>query len=134
MNAHVEVSIRLAHMQYFRKYCVSADSTGMIKWKHIKVCFECIILRGVICNTLSRAATLSKWFRFPSEKGSILNGKNLLPLGANSFLFELAPFQKGSGVQESKLKVTKVASIVKKVGNCTKFILNLQNRSCVSAV
>ena len=32
----------------------------------------------------------------PSEKGSALKGKNLLPWGANSFLLEYAPFQKGS--------------------------------------
>ena len=31
----------------------------------------------------------------PSEKGSTLNGKNFLPKGANSFLLELTPFQKG---------------------------------------
>ena len=29
------------------------------------------------------------------EKGSILNGKNFLPLGADSFLLEYIPFQKG---------------------------------------
>ena len=31
----------------------------------------------------------------PSEKGSTLKGKNLLPRGANSFLLEKIPFQKG---------------------------------------
>ena len=30
------------------------------------------------------------------SSGSTLKGKNLLPLGANSFLSELSPFQKGS--------------------------------------
>ena len=29
------------------------------------------------------------------EKGSSLKGKNLLPMGANSFLFEKTPIQKG---------------------------------------
>ena len=38
----------------------------------------------------------------PSEKGSTLRGKNLLPEGANSFVLEQIPFQKGIGVQESK--------------------------------
>ena len=38
----------------------------------------------------------------PSIKGSTLKGKNLLPRGANSFLLEETPFQKGLGVQESK--------------------------------
>ena len=41
-------------------------------------------------------------FCFPSEKGSTLKGKNLLPFGANSFCLELAPFQKGMCVQKSK--------------------------------
>ena len=31
----------------------------------------------------------------PSEKGSTLKGKNLFPRGANSFLLEQTPFQKG---------------------------------------
>ena len=31
---------------------------------------------------------LSNLFLFPSEKGSTLSGKNLLPEGANSFLTE----------------------------------------------
>ena len=38
--------------------------------------------------------------------GSMLNGKNLLPFGANSFFFSfffiVDPFQKGFGVQETK--------------------------------
>ena len=38
----------------------------------------------------------------PSEKGSILHGKNLLRQGANSFLIEYIPFQKGTCVQKSK--------------------------------
>ena len=32
---------------------------------------------------------------FSSEQESILNGKNLSPRGANSFLFEMIIFQKG---------------------------------------
>ena len=39
-------------------------------------------------DTLSGEATLGKLFCLPSEKGSILKGNNLLPLGANSFLIE----------------------------------------------
>ena len=64
-------------------------------------------------DTLSREKTLSKQFYLPSEKGSTLKGKNLLPLGANSFLLEQTPFQKGYGKQESKLEVIKVVSLVK---------------------
>ena len=37
-------------------------------------------------KTLSVEVTLSQMFWFPSEKGSTLKGKNLLPKGANSFL------------------------------------------------
>ena len=44
------------------------------------------ILRGI--DTLSGEVTVSIYFCHPSEKGSTLNGKNLLPLGANSFLLE----------------------------------------------
>ena len=43
-------------------------------------------LRGI--DTLSGKTTLSRWFCLPSEKGSTLKGKNLLPMGANSFLLE----------------------------------------------
>ena len=39
-------------------------------------------------DTLSREFTLSKLFSLPSERGSTLRGKNLLPRGANSFLLE----------------------------------------------
>ena len=39
-------------------------------------------------DTLSGEATLSKLFCLSSEKWSILKEKNLLPLGANSFLLE----------------------------------------------
>ena len=74
----------------------------------------------------------------PSEKGSTLNGKNLLLLGANFFHLEYTPFrkglmcrgckqkgtkvvytpfQKGSDMQRSKQVVTKVVSPVKKVEN-----------------
>ena len=66
-------------------------------------------------NTLSRETTVEIVLRpfckgstlrgknlLPSEKGSTLRGKNLLPEGANSFLLEQIPFQKGIGVQEGK--------------------------------
>ena len=34
----------------------------------------------------SRETTMSKWLYFPTEKGSTLKGKNLLHMGAYSFL------------------------------------------------
>ena len=34
-----------------------------------------------------------KWILLPSEKGPTLKGKNLLPIGANSFLLEEIPFR-----------------------------------------
>ena len=52
-----------------------------------------------------------KQFCLLLKKGSTLKGKNLLPLGANSFLLEKTPFQKGPGLQESEQKVTKVGSL-----------------------
>ena len=70
-----------------------------------------VFLRGV--NTLSGEATQSNCFCLPSEKGSALNGKNLLPMGANSFPLEQIPFQKGPSIQESIPEVTKVVSLVK---------------------
>ena len=39
-------------------------------------------------NVLSEGKLLSKLFYLPSEKGSTLKGKNLLPVGANSFLLK----------------------------------------------
>ena len=48
------------------------------------------------------------------EKGSALKGKNLLPMGANSFLLEKIPLQKYLGLQEvtSCLPVTKWQKIL----------------------
>ena len=53
-------------------------------------------------------------FCIPSarEKRSTLKGKNLLPIGANSFLLEKTTFQKEDCAQESKQEVTKVVSLV----------------------
>ena len=53
----------------------------------------------------------------PFEKVSTLKGKNLLPTGANSFLLELTPFQKGFAVQESKQEATMVVSPLKMAEN-----------------
>ena len=60
-----------------------------------------IILNGILVITLSGImpnGTCGEWINFqatqsncfycPSEKGSPLKGKNLLPMGANSFLIE----------------------------------------------
>ena len=65
-------------------------------------------------DTISREVTLSKLICFPSEKGSSLKGKTLLPRGANSFFLEKIPFQKWLGVQESKQEVSKIVSLVKR--------------------
>ena len=56
-------------------------------------------------DTLSEGTILSKMFLSPSEKGSTLKEKNLLPLEANSFLLQLTTFQKELGVQVSKQEV-----------------------------
>ena len=81
-----------------------------MKYQHTLLCGQNI--RGIY--TLSREATLLKLFCLPSEKRSILKGKNLLPLGANSFLLEKTSSQKCLGAQERKQEVTKVVSLVKK--------------------
>ena len=47
-------------------------------------------------ETTFLASCLLSVHKSPSEKGSILKGKNLHPLGANSFLLEWTPFQKGT--------------------------------------
>ena len=52
-----------------------------------------------------------------SEKGSTLKGKNLLQLGANSFLFRVDPFQKGFGMHEGKPEVKKLRPLYKIVEN-----------------
>ena len=64
-------------------------------------------------DTCSRETTLLKLFWFLSGKVSALKGKNLLPLGANSFLVEQTPFQKGLDVKKRKQEVTKVLSLIK---------------------
>ena len=63
-------------------------------------------------DSLSKKAALSKLFLSPSGKGSTLKGKNFLPVGANSFLLESTPFQKGNSAEESKLEVMKVFPLV----------------------
>ena len=67
-------------------------------------------LRGI--DILSGELILSKRF-VRSEKGATLKEKNLLPLGANSFLLEQTPFQKELDVPELKQEVTKVVSLLK---------------------
>ena len=47
------------------------------------------------CVPFEKGYTLKGKNWDPSEKGSTLKGKNLLPRGANSFLLEKIPFQKG---------------------------------------
>ena len=54
----------------------------------------------------------SKNCSFSLFKRGHLKEKNLLPRGANSFLLEKTPFQKGSGVREAKQEVTNVVSLV----------------------
>ena len=72
---------------YWRKYWNRKISRHSSEAR-IRFCKYFLFLwsRGV--DTLSGEATLSEWVLLPSEKGSTLNGKNLLPRGANSFLLE----------------------------------------------
>ena len=50
-------------------------------------------------------------FLLTSEKRSTLKGKNLLPVGANSFRLEQTPFQKGIGIQGRKEEVRKITIV-----------------------
>ena len=58
-------------------------------------------LRGM--NTLSGETTLSKLFCLPSEKGSTLKGKNLLPIGSKFFPFRVDPFLEGAWCTENQI-------------------------------
>ena len=53
---------------------------------HLKTYNVILLFLGSVCFTARQA---------PPEKGSTLKEKNLLPWGANSFLLEQTPFQKG---------------------------------------
>ena len=57
-------------------------------------------------NTLSRGVRLSKWYRFPSEKGCVFEG-----MGANFFLINEGSFSEEVVVQKNKLEVTEIVSI-----------------------
>ena len=59
--------------------------------------FHCVQITGGVSKNVSKKLrietvlleiTVSKVFCLPSEKGSTLKGKNLLPVGANSFYLE----------------------------------------------
>ena len=70
------------------------NDTGATPWQNLSY-WELIQFQG--------RQLYWNWLYLPSEMGSTLKGKNLLPMGANSFLLEKTSFQKGY-VQ----KVTKV--------------------------
>ena len=53
-------------------------------------------------GSLRGTVRLSKLILSPSEKEFTLKEKNLLPLGANSFLSELTPFQNESWCVEKQ--------------------------------
>ena len=78
----------------------------------------------------------------PSEKGSALKGKNLLPWGANSFLFEKTSFQNHGNnffpfradplservwlTRVGKLELAKIVSFVKMAENIPSVIYPLK--------
>ena len=47
----------------------------------------------------------------PSENGSTLEGKDLLPLGANSFLLEQTPFQKETSKHVTNRQSQKLSTL-----------------------
>ena len=63
---------------------------------------------GILSREISVKIVLA-----PSEKGSTLKGKNLLPKGASSVLIDLIPFENAHEMQESKQEVTKIISLEK---------------------
>ena len=54
-----------------------------------------------------RVGNSVKLILLPSEKESSLKGKNLLPVGANSFLLEKTPLAEGTWCAETKKKKKK---------------------------
>ena len=62
-----------------------------------------------------------------SEKSSSLKGKNLLPLGANSFLLEKRSFQKGFVCRKVNSKSQKLPPLQKLAGNLPNVWSPLQN-------
>ena len=56
-------------------------------------------------------------FCLPSEKGSTLKEKNLIPQAANSFLLVHTHFSKRLGVRKVKQEVKKVVSLAKMAEN-----------------
>ena len=72
------------------------------------------VLRGLKgMNILSREASLPALFCLLSEKESALKGKNLFPLGANSFFLNYISFKKEFDLKETNKAVTKVIYLVK---------------------
>ena len=61
-------------------------------------------------DTHSGQATLSKVFTLPSEK-RVFSKRKKIP-GANSFLLEYSPLQKGFGAKGSEQEFTKIVSLV----------------------
>ena len=62
-------------------------------------------------DILPGAVALSKFFCLTSEKQSTLEGKNLLPVGADYFLKEYTLFRKGVDVQGIKQEVIKLSHL-----------------------
>ena len=63
-------------------------------------------------DIFSWEATLSELLCFPSDKGSTLKEKNLLPVGANSFLLMQILFRSGFVCRKPYRKSQKVVSLV----------------------
>ena len=83
-----------AEKRWSNSFCEWTEPGRPQSWRgceHSQKCkrisdYVCIILMRV--DMLSGETTLVSCFYFPSEKGSTIKGKNLLPMGANSFLLE----------------------------------------------
>ena len=69
-------------------------------------------------DILLAEATMSKLFCFPSEKGSTLKEKNLLPMGSKFFPIRVDLFSEGTYEQESILFVLRFYGPVNLLGSC----------------
>ena len=90
-------------------------TTGVMKLHILGQKLGLALFKGI--DPFSGVVPLPKQFSLPSEKDCALKGKNLLPVGANSFLLEQTPFQKETDVHESKQEVTDIVSLEKMVEN-----------------
>ena len=85
--------------------CLSDNNTHINKSKNKQKQFDLFHwdVKGALIHIQGR--------QIPPEKGSTLKGKNLLPLGANSFCLELTSFQEGLVCRKGNRKSQKLSPL-----------------------